>query len=373
MAKRARRAVLAALLVSSALFCVVGCSSRQEKVAAFVARGDQLLKMGDPTRASLEYKNALQIDPRSQKAVLGLGKAYLSLKEYRQAYSLYAVSVAAYPGMDEVRLQLAWLLTLARQAKPALEQTAILKHKEKFRREATIIEAVALLSLKRCREATTTLGHIEGGERDKDVQMVLARAYAELKDWQSSLKAAKRWRALAPGVVDPYLCMAKAESEMGDGAGAAAELHKMVKANPSDPRRAVLEAQALEALGLSKQAQAAFERLPDGKATLMAKADYWARRKNGAKERAATEKLAALLPGDVDTAIRLAQLDQEQNDLSGAMAVVDKALQTDLKKTGRENGQGENGQGEIDSCQSDTDGREGKMGRCRDVVPKAAG
>ena len=324
------------MLISILLFITAGCSGKREKVASFVFRGDQLMKKGDPTRATLEYKNGLQIDPRSKGAILGLGKAYLAQKEYRQAYSLYLVSLAAEPGLDEVRLQLAWLLTFGRQGKMALEQVALLKHPEKSRREASLIKAVALMSLKRYREAVDTLAHIPGSESDKDAQMVLARAHEELKNRRAAEKAGLLWRALSPGEIDPYLFMAKVAVERDDHARAAAELRQMVEAKPEDPRRPVLEAQTLEALGLGDRARAAFERLPDSPVNLKAKADYWARCKDPAKERAALEKLAAANPADIDVVIRLAQLNEERNDQASAMAVLDKALKTGLKKPARE-------------------------------------
>jgi tetratricopeptide (TPR) repeat protein len=336
VANKRRHPVWTALLILSALFLIVGCSSREEKVVSFVTRGDRLMQKGDPAHASLEYKNALQIDPRSKDAILGLGKALLALKEYRQAYSLYVVTLAASPDMDEVRLQLAWLFTLARQGERAIEQLALLQHPDKSGREATLIKAVALLSLKRYREVVDTLAHIEGGESDKNVQMVLARAHVKLKDWQGAEKAAQRWRALAPGEIGPYLFLAQVEVERKHDARAEVELQQMVAANPKDLQRPILQAQTLEALGLSKQAEAAFERLPERRATLQAKADFWRRGKNPAKERAALKKLAALSPVDVDAVIRLAQLDEEQNDQASAMAVVDSGLQTGLKKADRQ-------------------------------------
>jgi S-(hydroxymethyl)glutathione dehydrogenase/alcohol dehydrogenase len=49
-------------LVSTLLFCLtglllVGCSTKEEKVAKFIARGDKLLESGDPVKAIRELTN----------------------------------------------------------------------------------------------------------------------------------------------------------------------------------------------------------------------------------------------------------------------------------------------------------------------------
>src|SRR5208283_2111606 len=81
-----RTRILTILLCVPLLLYVFGCSSNEEKAARFITRGDRLIEKGDPVRAILQYKNALQLDPKSAAAHLALGKALLRQREYLPAY-----------------------------------------------------------------------------------------------------------------------------------------------------------------------------------------------------------------------------------------------------------------------------------------------
>ena len=324
------------LLTVGMLFSVISCSSKEEKVASFISKGDQLLEKGDPTRALLEYKNALQIDPQSRGAVLGLGNAFLAQEQYQKAYSVFVSALAANPDLDDVRLQVAWLLTMARQGQKALEEIERLKEPEKYRRKVNLIKAVAYFSLERYQDVIDTLSLVEGSGDDKNVQMLLAQTLKSLNARESMENAAERWRALDPKDPGPYLFMARIAAESGNEAGAVSELQRMVESDPGDFERVMLQARTLEVLGLVKQADAAYERLPDDSATLRAKADYWTRRGDRVKARAELENLVAVNPGEVDAVIRLGQLLIELNDTASAMALLDKTLKIELKKPDRE-------------------------------------
>ncbi len=133
-----RTRILTILLCIPVLFYIAGCSSKEEKSARFVARGDQLIESGDPVRAILQYKNALQLNPKSATAVLALGKAFLIQKEYLQAYRALNAALELDPGLDEARLEVAALLSGGQPAM-ALEQLSKIGKPETFEPRIDIV------------------------------------------------------------------------------------------------------------------------------------------------------------------------------------------------------------------------------------------
>lgn len=79
--KKRRRLVLLYLLIFTVSVLLTGCSNEKAK-AAFVARGEAYLKESKYHEASLEFRNAIQLDYRMGAAHWGLARAYEGLERY---------------------------------------------------------------------------------------------------------------------------------------------------------------------------------------------------------------------------------------------------------------------------------------------------
>ncbi|MCP4671255.1 MAG: hypothetical protein GY857_08105, partial [Desulfobacula sp.] len=58
------RRILFFVLILTLFVLVQGCSSPEDKKQAFLDKGNQLFEQKDFVKAKLEYKNAIQIDPK---------------------------------------------------------------------------------------------------------------------------------------------------------------------------------------------------------------------------------------------------------------------------------------------------------------------
>jgi Tfp pilus assembly protein PilF len=250
-----------ALVVSISLL-LAGCSTKEEKVAGFIAKGDRRLVENDPVRAILEYKNALQIDPKSGRATLGLGKAYLQQHEYQRAFSAFKSALELDPELDESRVEVAWLLAMGKQGEPALLEIAQVRHPEAFQPKVDIIKARALMTGERYRDAVDTLLQIKDGNQNKEAQALLVLTYQALGAPDKMKEAAARWRELDPADPASYLVLGQYALDHGDKAQALQELQQMLDAGKGEARVALLRAQILERWGFRKEAEAAFDTLP---------------------------------------------------------------------------------------------------------------
>jgi tetratricopeptide (TPR) repeat protein len=315
---------------------LASCSSKEEKVAEFVAKGDRLTSEGDPVRGVLEYKNALQIDPKSAAAMVGMAKAYMAQKDYQKAFSLFRSALEVNPDLDDARVEVASLLSLGKQGQTALDELAKIKNPDAFQPRLNVIKARALFSLSRVPEAIDLLVQTKGSDQYKEAQMLLALAYRTTKDYPSMERAVKKWIEIDSKDPTPYLFLAQYAAEVGDKIRVDLELKRMVQADPSVAALPLLRAQTLERLGLLDKAEYAFEELPNEPNMLKAKADFWVRRGDREKAKKILEGLAAKDPKDVESVIKLAMVLTEQDDRTTALKVLDNALSQDLEKPDRE-------------------------------------
>ncbi|HYO91635.1 MAG TPA: tetratricopeptide repeat protein, partial [Pyrinomonadaceae bacterium] len=75
-------------LVSILLIAVVafsGCKNAEASKAEYLSRGEKFLKEKKYQEASLEFRNALQLDDRMASAHWGLAQAYEGLERYSEA------------------------------------------------------------------------------------------------------------------------------------------------------------------------------------------------------------------------------------------------------------------------------------------------
>jgi tetratricopeptide (TPR) repeat protein len=86
-----------------------GCGSPQSREARYLQRGEQYLHDRNYDKAGVEFRNALQIDPRSIKARMALGHVAEKLDNPREAAGQYQAVVEQDPTNNEARGLLARL------------------------------------------------------------------------------------------------------------------------------------------------------------------------------------------------------------------------------------------------------------------------
>src|SRR5512140_1132813 len=73
-------------LLLLACFLLVACGGPEAKKAKFLKRGKEYYAKKDFVRAGLEFKNAVQIDPKFAEAYHQLGLSQLARADVRGAY-----------------------------------------------------------------------------------------------------------------------------------------------------------------------------------------------------------------------------------------------------------------------------------------------
>jgi tetratricopeptide (TPR) repeat protein len=175
------------ILIAAALF--LGACTTPEKVKAqHVARGQALLKEKKFQEASLEFRNALQIDDRLAEAHWGLANAYEGLQRYQEAFEEMKQVVELDPNNLDVRVKLGNYYLMGSKQSPAAITEAERLAKEVLQKnpnhiEGHILMGSVLFAQEHKPEAFAELNRaIELDPQRVESYLSLARFYALTKD-----------------------------------------------------------------------------------------------------------------------------------------------------------------------------------------------
>ncbi|MEK6334135.1 MAG: tetratricopeptide repeat protein [Acidobacteriota bacterium] len=174
-------------LIAAALF-LGACTTPEKAKAQHVARGQELLKEKKFQEASLEFRNALQIDDRLADAHWGLANAYEGLQRYQEAFEEMKQVVELDPNNLDVRVKLGNYYLMGGKQSPAAITEAERLAKEVLQKnpnhiEGHILMGSVLFAQDHKPEAFAELNRaIELDPQRVESYLSLARLYAATKD-----------------------------------------------------------------------------------------------------------------------------------------------------------------------------------------------
>lgn len=154
---------------------LAACSSPEEKKAKFYEKGRQLFEQGDLVKARLEFKNAIQIDPKYARAYYMLGRVELEDKDPQRAFGLFSKAVELDEGLLDAHVELGNLFLMARQVDKARAKSTYVLEKKPDHQKGRLLEAGILISEKRTGAAGERLDQLlSEGFTEPQLYMMLA-------------------------------------------------------------------------------------------------------------------------------------------------------------------------------------------------------
>jgi tetratricopeptide (TPR) repeat protein len=110
-----------ALALLAMLVALHGCTGSQARFEAYMTQGQRFLAVGNVDKASIEFRNALQIEPQSVDALYFNGRVAERRGNIRDAVDFYQSALDLQPKDDRARASLAKVFVLAGATQRALE------------------------------------------------------------------------------------------------------------------------------------------------------------------------------------------------------------------------------------------------------------
>jgi tetratricopeptide (TPR) repeat protein len=192
MRYKGRSAALRLLVVVACGVLASGCGGAQSRLASHLKRGQAYFAQGDYAKASIEFRNAMQIAPKDTQARLMAGRAAERLGHARDAYGLYQSVVDSDPLNVEASADLARVLVYGSNPQKALEviQPVLAKHPD----EPTLLtlRAASELLLNKPADAVADADHaLKIAPGNEEAVEVRARLYRQAGDIDGALTLVK--------------------------------------------------------------------------------------------------------------------------------------------------------------------------------------
>ena len=134
------------LIISLFVLSVSGCSGSKEEAAnKYLNSGIEFFQQGELSKASVELRNALQIDPKLASAYYYLALISEENQNWRSLYKNLSKVEQLDANHVQAKIKLAYLMLLAKQADTALEKADFILALDKDNAEAFAIKASAYL------------------------------------------------------------------------------------------------------------------------------------------------------------------------------------------------------------------------------------
>ena len=144
-------------ILLAALFCValIGCDGPKEREAAYLERGKTLFKSGNYVKARLEFRNALQINPKGVETRFYLATIEQKVGNFRAAYAGFEKLITEKPDYLPAQLELARLLFMAGQSGRALPKVKMVLAAQPENTAARALNAAIAMKAGKLDEAMT--------------------------------------------------------------------------------------------------------------------------------------------------------------------------------------------------------------------------
>jgi tetratricopeptide (TPR) repeat protein len=118
---RPMRSIALSGIALAVMMVIGGCGGAKVRLASHMKRGQDYYQRGDFARASVEFRNAMQIDPKDSTARVKAAETAVKLGQLRPAYSLLQSVVDAHPDDIRARTDLGGILITAGAPQQALD------------------------------------------------------------------------------------------------------------------------------------------------------------------------------------------------------------------------------------------------------------
>ena len=222
-------------LILGLALMMASCGTPEEKKMAFYDKGMALYGAGDYTRARLEFKNAIQIDPEFAQGHYQLARTALKLKDARGAFKEFNLSLRFDPDLIDARMDLARMFFAARVKDRAMAQVDEILKRAPDHHRAKLLRVSLLLADKKLQEAQAFMDALTAMDpQPVDYFLILASIRKMTGDVAGAGQALEEGFSIHDTSLALALALAKYHGQVGDLGQVEAYLKKAVALAPDN-------------------------------------------------------------------------------------------------------------------------------------------
>lgn len=326
-------------LLFTALFSLGACTNSEKAKAAHLSKGEAYLKDSKFQEASLEFRNALQIDDKLAAGHWGLAQAYEGLRRLPEMLDELRKTIQLDPNNLDARTKLGNYYLAASKGHPELMSEAERLAKEVLQKDPNHIEGHVLMSSilfaqGKKDEALAELNRaIAINPNRSESYLSVARFYMVTNDLGKAEEAFKKAISVDPNAALGHMEYGKFLIQTNRGSEAEVELKKAIEVAPSDRNaRFTLGSfyvvnRQLDKAEETYKALADLEKdKPESQEIL---ADFYSAVNRTDEAIRIFQEILAKSPDYTQGRYRLAEILLARGDTSGASAQIEEALKKD--------------------------------------------
>jgi tetratricopeptide (TPR) repeat protein len=243
-------------------YLLVGCASSQQKAERHLEQAEHWAAKGKLGEATLEYRRAIQLDPKSLKARLALAKIFMDRQDYAAAYQQFDSVRKNMPDNREERLMMADLTFRTGNVAEAEKDAQVLVDQSPDDVEALAILAESALAAKDTKLASFSADHIlqidPRNSRGWYLKAILQHVSGDDAESEKSLRNAI---AYAPDSIPPVIALAALRGRAGDVTEVETVIRHALASNPENVQVHYLLAEFLLEQNRGNEAQEVFRQI----------------------------------------------------------------------------------------------------------------
>ncbi|MBW9261410.1 MAG: tetratricopeptide repeat protein [Candidatus Thiodiazotropha sp. (ex. Lucinisca nassula)] len=227
------------LLLGSFLCAVLllgtACSSKEDRKQSYFDRGMELYSQGNYTKARLEFKNVLQIDPKDADAYYMFGLLEEKEENWRKAFSLFFRAVELKPEHQDAQVHLGTIYVLAGETEKALEAAEAVLKITPDHSEALVLRGFALAKSGESNAAIEdVLSAFSTDPSNVEAASLLSALYADRGELDRAIKIASDSLQQHRDRVASYLLLARLHAKANDDKAVVQVLTDLIQSNPNE-------------------------------------------------------------------------------------------------------------------------------------------
>jgi tetratricopeptide (TPR) repeat protein len=321
----------------AAMLLLAACDSPEEKEAAYLKSGKELYESGELSKAAIEFRNALKINPTGVEAKYFTALIYEKKGNVARAISTFQDVALQDANNRDVQLKLGQYALMNGDPAEAGERADKLIALDSNKADGHTMKAAALLMMNKLTEAETEANTaLSLKPHDEDATIVLASQRARQKDFGAAEAIVEEALKANPKSVSLLGFKLKLLADQNRKTEVEQVLRQLIELDPTNPGHVVLLASQLTAAGRLPEARDEFRRAiaanKDSQPLLAAYADFLEKHVGTDEAIDEAKQLAGQYKGNALYSFLLARLYIKANRLDEADALL-KRLVEELERS----------------------------------------